>query len=405
MLNLKSLRFIVLLALLLAAITPVYGQDEPDVVIVPPGQTIKVALVIDQTGPIADMGEEVRRGAETARVMFNEAGGVDGWEIEWVVGDAACSPDQGTLVANRNASDPEIVAVQGHMCSGSTLAASDIYAEARIPFVSPSATNATITSGGLDVVNRVAFRDDVQGVVDAHYLYEVLGITKLAILHDNDSYGQGLADVVQAEFEGLGGEVVFYGGIIVDDTDFRPVLTQIAAEEPEAIFFGGYTQQAVLLVPQRNDVGLEDVIFFSDDGIYGVSFIEGAGDAAEGVYASFAETSEGDPELMAAYEAKAEELWGEVPGSFHLQSFDAANMIFAAIAKVAVVDDAGNLVIDREELIKAIRETADFPGLTGTLTCDEKGDCAAGFISINLVEDGEWVRLDLPESIAELAGE
>jgi branched-chain amino acid transport system substrate-binding protein len=402
---LKFLRFALLIALVLVAVGPVHGQDDGGQVVVPPGETIKVAWVGDLTGPIADLGVDVQQGAEVARVLFNEAGGVQGWEIEYVIGDAACSPDQGTLVANRNASDPEIVAVQGHMCSGSTISASDIYEEARIVMVSPSATNPTVTERGLDVVNRTAFRDDVQGVVDARYLYDVLGVTKLAVLHDNDSYGQGLAEVVQAEFEALGGEVVSFGGIIVEDTDFRPVLTPLVALEPGAIFFGGYLQQAALLVPQRIDVGLEDVIFFSDDGIYGEEFIVDTGDFAEGVYASFAETGEGDPEAMAAYEEKAIELFGEVPGSFHLHSYDASSIIFSAIAKVAVVDDDGNLVIDREELIKAVRETADFPGLTGTLTCDDKGDCSASFISVNLVEGGEWVRLELPEEISELAGE
>jgi branched-chain amino acid transport system substrate-binding protein len=399
---LKFLRFVLLIALMLVAISPVHGQDDGGQVVVPPGETIKVALVIDQTGPIAEYGEEVRRGAEVARVMFNEAGGVQGWEIEYVIGDARCSPDEGTLVANRNASDPEIVAVNGHMCTDSTLAASDIYEEARIPMITPSATNPTVTQRGLDVVNRVAFSDAFQGVVDAHYLYEVLGVTKLAILHDNGGYGQGLASVVQAEFESLGGEVVSFGGIIVEDTDFRPVLTPLVALEPQAIFFGGYLQQADLLVPQMLDVGLEDVIFFSDDGVYGDAFIEDLGDQAEGVYASFAATSEGDPELMAAYEEKATELFGAVPGSFHLHAFDVSNIIFNAIDKVATVDDAGNLVIDREELIAAVRATADYAGLTGTLTCDENGDCGAGSISVNLVEDGAWVALELPEDIAAL---
>ncbi|MBN2305482.1 MAG: branched-chain amino acid ABC transporter substrate-binding protein, partial [Anaerolineae bacterium] len=294
---------------------------------------------------------------------------------------------------------PEIVAVVGHICSGSTIAGSEIYEEARIPMMSPSATNATVTERGLDVVNRVAFRDDVQGMVDANYMYKVLGITKIAIMHDNDSYGLGLAEVVQAEFERLGGEVVAFEGINVDDQDFRPVLTALVPAEPEAIFFGGYVQQAVLLVPQKADVGLEDVIFFTDDGVFGPAFIDGAGDAAEGVYASFAEPGQGSEEAIAAFYEKYDEMFGETTGPFHLHAYDSAKMIFNAIDAASEVDADGNLVIDREALIAALRGTADYEGLTGMLTCDEKGDCAAGSIAINLVEDGEWVQVELPEDL------
>jgi branched-chain amino acid transport system substrate-binding protein len=394
-----------LIALLIIAISPVYAQEDEGVVVVPAGETIKIGLAIDLTGPIAEFGIDVQQGAEVAQAVLHDEGGIKGFEIEYLVEDTRCSPDEGTLVANRMAANPEVVAVVGHMCSGSTIASSEIYEEARIPFMSPSATNATVTERGLDVANRVAFRDDVQGIVDAHYLYKVLGIEKLAVLHDNDSYGLGLAEVVQAEFEALGGEVVAFEGINVDDQDFRPVLTSLVPGEPDAIFFGGYKQQAVLLVPQKNDVGLEDVIFFSDDGIYGEEFVTDAGEAGEGVYASFAESGQAGEEALDAYYERAEEMFGETPGSFHLHAYDSASIIFAALEEASEVNDDGDLVIDREELIAAIRSTEEFPGLTGTLTCDEKGDCAAGFISVNLVEDGEWVRLELPEEIAELAGE
>ena len=109
---------------------------------------------------------------------------------------------------------------------------------------------AGVTERGLDVVNRVAFRDDVQGVVDAHYMYKVLGLRRIAVLHDNDTYGLGLAEVVQNTFTELGGEVVAFQGINPDDQDFRPVLTSLVPLAPEAIYFGG-VQQAVL--PSRKE--------------------------------------------------------------------------------------------------------------------------------------------------------
>jgi branched-chain amino acid transport system substrate-binding protein len=303
-------------------------------------------------------------------------------------------------VANRVASDPQVAAIVGPICSGATVAASDVYEDARIVMVSPSATAAEVTARGLTVINRTAPLDAIQGVYDANYIYKILGARKLAALHDNDTYGLGLAQTVADEFERLGGEVVAFEGINVDDQDFRPVLTPLAALEPDVIFFGGYSQQAVLLIPQKNDVGLEDAVFFGPDGIYGQATIDGTGDAAEGVYASFTLALENEE-----FDARYEEMFDVLPdelGPFHAQTADALGMIAAAIEATAEVDDQGNLVIDREALIEAVRSTENYEGLTGTLTCNEQGDCGSSIIVINLVEDGEWVQLEVPEDLLEM---
>jgi branched-chain amino acid transport system substrate-binding protein len=400
--------FGLLVALLLIAIQPAYGQAESAQVVVPKGGTIKIAIVTDLTGPIAQFGKDIANAGELAVAQANEAGGIKGFQIEAIVEDDRCSPQDATTVANKVVSDPEIVAVMGHICSGATVAASDLYEQARIPMMSPSATAASVTERGVDVVNRVAFRDDVQGVVDANYIYKVLGITKIAVLHDNDTYGLGLAEVVRDTFTALGGEVVDFEGIDVASQDYRPVLTPIASMEPGAIFFGGYVQQSVLLAPQMKDVGMSDVVFFSDDGTYGQAFIDGAGDAANGAYASFAETPPGNPERLAEFDAAYEKMFEVKPadlGPFHYHAYDSTNMILAAIDKVSEVDADGNLVIDREALIKALRETKNFDGLTGTLTCDAKGDCGAGSIAINQVEDGAWVPVELPPDLVAPAAE
>jgi len=405
--QIKSLRFVLLVALLVLAITPVHAQEEGKVVIAP-GEPIKLALATDLTNAIPEFGLDIANSGKVAVAEVNEAGGIKGFQVEIQVEDDRCTGDDATTVANRIASDPQVVAVVGHICSGATVSASDVYEEARIPMMSPSATAAGVTERGLDVMNRVAFRDDVQGVVAANYLYKVLGVTKLAVLHDNDTYGLGLAEVVQNTFTELGGEVVAFQGINPDDQDFRPVLTSLVPLAPEAIYFGGYVQQAVLLVPQKNDVGLQDVIFFSDDGVYGEALIEGAGEAAEGVYAAFAEQPETDPERLEAFVDKYQEMFDILPsdlGPFHYHAYDSTKMILNAIEAVSVVDDAGNMVIDREELIQALRNTTEYDGLTGVLTCDDKGDCGAGSIAINLVEDGEWINVELPEDLVEAEAE
>ncbi|MBP8972660.1 MAG: branched-chain amino acid ABC transporter substrate-binding protein [Anaerolineae bacterium] len=399
----KSLRLLFLLvsALLVVGSLPVYAQDGGQVV-VKPGEKIKIAIATDLTNAIPEFGLDIAQAAQTAVSFLNEAGGIKGFEVETFVEDDRCTGDDATSVANRIASDPRVVAVVGHICSGATIAASNVYEEARIAMMSPSATAAEVTARGLTVINRVAPLDSVQGVYDANYIYKILGARKLAALHDNDTYGLGLARAVADEFERLGGEVVAFEGINPDDQDYRAVLTPLVALEPDAIFFGGYEQQAVLLIPQKSDVGLRDVIFFGPDGIFGQATIDGAGAASEGVYASF-------PPILPIeeWDARYEELFGINPttdflGPFHYHAADAVGMIALAIDAASEIDAEGNLVIDREALITALRNTKDYEGLTGTLTCNEIGDCGATIFDIYVVEDGVFVPVEVPEDLLEM---
>ncbi len=397
----KSLRILFLLisALLVVGSLPVHAQDGGQVV-VKPGEKIKIAIVTDLTNVIPEFGRDIANAAQTAAWFLNDAGGIKGFEVETFVEDDRCSGDDATTVANRVASDPQVVAVVGHICSGATIAASNVYEEARIPMMSPSATAVEVTARGLTVINRAAPLDSVQGVYDANYIYKILGARKLAALHDNDTYGLGIARAVADEFERLGGEVVAFEGIDTEAQDYRPVLTPLVPLGPEVIFFGGYEQQAVLLIPQKNDVGLGDVIFFGPDGIKGEATIKGAGAASEGVYASF------PPEMVYEdFDAQYEELFGVKPsdlGPFHYHAADSANMVFAAIDAVSEIDAEGNLVIDREALIEALRTTENYEGLTGTLTCAENGDCGATIFAIYVVEDGEFVQVEVPEDLLEM---
>lgn len=399
----KSLRFLFLLVsvLLVVGTLPVQAQDGGQV-IVKPGEKIKIAIATDLTTNIPEFGLDIAQAAQTAASFLNEAGGIKGFEIEMFVEDDRCTGDEATTVANRIASDPQVVAVVGHICSGATVAASNVYEEARIAMMSPSATAAEVTARGLTVINRVAPLDSVQGVFDANYIYKVLGARKLAALHDNDTYGLGLARAVADEFERLGGEVVAFEGIDVESQDYRPVLTPLVPLAPDVIFFGGYEQAAVLLIPQKNDVGLQDVIFFGPDGIFGQATIDGAGAASEGVYASFPPI-----QPIEEWDARYEELFGMNPttdflGPFHYHAADATGMIALAIDAASEIDSEGNLVIDREALITALRNTKDYEGLTGTLSCSEIGDCGASVFEIYLVEDGEWVAMEVPEDLLEM---
>jgi branched-chain amino acid transport system substrate-binding protein len=400
--HMKSVRFLLLIALMVIAIAPVHAQDDTGQVVIPPGGSIHIVVQTDLTNLIPEFGKDIWQGVQVAASFLNDAGGIKGFPVELSVEDDRCDGADGTTVANRVASDPQVVAVVGPICSGATVSASVVYEDARIVMVSPSATATEVTSRGLDVVNRVAPLDSVQGVYDANYMYKILGARKLAALHDNDTYGLGVAQAVADEFTRLGGEVVAFEGINTEDQDYRPVLTPLAALEPDVIFFGGYVQQAVLLAPQKNDVGLENAIFFGPDGIKGPDFVDGAGAAAEGTYASF------PPELQYAdFDARHQEMFDltEYIGPYHYHAADAFGLIATALDKVAEVDADGNLVIDREALITAVRTTKDYEGLIGVLTCADNGDCGPTQFAIYQVQDGVFVQVDVPEDLLTMPAE
>jgi branched-chain amino acid transport system substrate-binding protein len=366
-------------------------------VVIAPGDPIRIGQSTGLTGPLPDPGLDIKQAAEIAVEDLNAAGGFEGHNWELVTEDGACDGDAATVVGNKFAADPSIVVVQGGMCTGETLALVPIFTEARIPFVSASSTNPAVTTETCDICNRVALSDKQQADTDVDYIVNTLGITTIAIMHDNSDYGLGLANLVQEAMELAGGTVVDFQGVQVGDTDFRAVLTQIAPSAPELIFFGGYSTEAGLITLQMDEVGLEDAVFFSDDGTYTAQYLDTAGDAAEGAFASFVAGDELE-DANAEFDAKYLEKYGVAPddlGPFHAHAYDAINLLAEAIMSVAMTDDAGEgyLIIEREAVVAAVRGTSGLQGLTGVMNCSAIGDCGAGGIQVFQVQDGAWVQV------------
>ena len=264
---------------------------------------------------------------------------------------------------------------------------------------SPSCTAPSLTDPetATEIFHRVAFDDTKQGANDAQFIYETLGLTKIATIHDGSPYGDQLAAQVAMSFEALGGTVIASEAINVGDNDMKPVLSSIKNAEggpPELIFFGGFVAEGAQLASQRIDVGMEDVLFMGADGILAKAFVETAGNAADGVYAS------GPPPVSDEFIARYVEAYGETPiAPYHGSAYDAYNIIANAIEAVAETDSAGNLYIGRKALRDALRNTADYAGLTGIISCTEYGNCGPKDINIFAVQDGEYVV------VAEFLGE
>jgi len=396
----NSRRWVILLSFLVAAavLLPACGpkapeiEDEWGVVVIEPGDKVRIGAAMALSGDLAVLGEDIKYGVD---MVLEDIPDIEGFPVEIVYEDDTCTGEGGTAVANKFAADPTILAVVGHMCTMPSVPAKDIYAKAGIPMVSMSATAAQLTADCGPVFNRVAFNDNKQGEEAVKYIAEEMGIKTIAVMHDTTTYGKALADYVNEHWPETGGTVTGYEGITPGDTDFRAVLTKIAAGEPELIYFGGFFTEAAYIVQQKNEVGMESTILFSDDGTKSDAFIEAAGEAGEGAYATSVATEE--TERLEEFKVRFKDKYGvEVGelGPFAPNGYDAAAVILNAVQQVAVKGDDGNLYVGRKVLTDAIRNTKDLDLLGGMITCDECGDCAAAQPQFNVVQSGQWVIVD-----------
>jgi branched-chain amino acid transport system substrate-binding protein len=198
-------------------------------------------------------------------------------------------------------------------------------------------------------------------------------------------------------FAELGGEVTFQGAVNVGDTDMTAILTEIAANPPDVLYFPIFEPESNFIAAQAASIpGLEDTILMSADGSYSPTFAENTGDAALGMYFSgpyIPATNEAYVEFLAMWE---EEIGGVPPSGFHAHAFDATNMLLDAIEAVAVVGDDGSLSVGRQALRDYMDAIEGYVGLTGTLTCGDTGDCATGEalavyqLSEAEISEGNW---------------
>jgi branched-chain amino acid transport system substrate-binding protein len=357
--------------------------------VIPAGSTIKLGYAGPMTGDYSQFGIDMSNAMKLAVADF---GDVEGFKVELVAEDDLASAEGAAAVANKLVTDPTFVAMAGHAFSGATSAAMPIYEKAGVPMLSPSATNPDLTKAGSTVFNRSAFTDAQQADGAAAYLFNTLGVKKLAVMHDGTDYGQGLAKGVEAKYKELGGEVV--GELVAvtpGESDYSAPLASVAAAAPEAIYFGGYNAEAAVLVNQMKVAGLEGVKFFSGDGIYGKDFIEKAGANAEGVYSATLVPSASD--AITAFNTVYKTSYGEDAGvlsAYTWNSYDSASALIAAIKSVAVVS-GDSLYIPRGALVAAVRGLKDFQGIAGVITCQADGECNASGPVFYVVKDGVWV--------------
>ena len=291
---------------------------------------ITIAMVGPLTGPSSAIGEQMQKGAEMAVRHINASGGVLGQPLALEVGDDTCDPDDAVAVAEQ-LRDSRAVFVAGHYCSGASIPASKVYAEAGILQISPGSTNPTLTDQGLDNVFRVCGRDDLQGPTAANYVLDNQLASRIAVVHDKSAYGKGLADEFRRQLVARGTEEVLYTGIDAGVRDFSGLIDEMKAADVELIYFGGYHLEAGLIVRQARDLGLGATLM-SGDTLLTREFWDITAEAGEGTLFTF----EADPRSFDFAEETVLQFResGYEPEGYTLFTY-AAIEVFAQAAEIA----------------------------------------------------------------------
>ncbi len=377
----------------------VCAADEFGCVEVADGDPIVLGTALVITTADADLGQDSQYGAHVAGDLRNEEGGIRGHMIEWDDQDDQCSAEGGTTAARALVADPQIVAVIGTSCSGAGVPAAQITSEAGVTMVSPSNTAPSLTDPATHepFYARTAHNDKVQGAAMAQFACEELGVTRAATVHDGSPYAEQLQQVFADEFVAqCGGTITGQEAVAPTDTDFRTLLTTIAAGDPELIYYPIFTAGGALMTQQaRETAGLEDVDLAGADGMQSQTFLTTAGAAGDGVYTSGPDLAFENELYQDVFLPAYYELCGcdQTLSVFHAHAFDAANIVLDAIEEVSLEGSDGTLYIPRTALRDAVFATSGYEGVTGTLTCDENGDCADPKISVSLIGGGAYERI------------
>jgi branched-chain amino acid transport system substrate-binding protein len=344
---------------------------------------LTIAVAGPMTGDLAAFGEQLRRGSEMAVKDINAAGGVNGEQIKLEIGDDQCDPKQAVQVAN-DLVKKGVVFVAGHFCSGSSIPASEVYAEEGILQMTPASTNPAFTEGaaakGVKTVFRTCGRDDKQGSFAGPWLAKSYGGKIVAILDDKSPYGQGLANETQKNMEAAGLKTAVRDTYTAKEKDFSALITKMKQAKVDVVYIGGYHNDAGLMMRQAREQGF-NADFVSGDALNTAEFWSISGPAGEGLRFSDAASAINLDSAKGVVEKFRAESYE--PEGYTLSSYAAVQAWAAAVALAKSTDG--------EKVAEALRGNT-IPTVIGDLSWDEKGDLTKVNYAWFIWHDGKYTQ-------------
>lgn len=339
----------------------------------PNAKTVKFGAILPLTGTLANLGEGMRDAMLLAVEDVNKEGKLN---LELVVEDTACDPGNAVPAVNKLVSVDHVSAIAGPTCSGESFSTSAIVNDNKVPTVSPSATNAKLSTDAGDYWFRVSPSDAFQGRLMADYAKQELGAKRAAVLYLNNDWGLGLKDEFVAEFKKSGGQIAITETIEPDTTDVRTQLTKIRALNSDLIYMPCFPKECAVALKQMSDMGIKTQVLGAD-GADDPATLATLGNAANGF--TLTVPSGAGEEFNAKFKAK----YGTDAGAYAAQSYDAVMVLAKAAAET---DGSG-------EAMKGYLYTVDYDGVTGEVKFDSNGDVTSAKYDLKKWEDGKFTLL------------
>jgi branched-chain amino acid transport system substrate-binding protein len=360
-----------------------------------PDDTIKVGHYASMTGKEATFGQSTDNGIRLALKEINDKGGLNGKKLDVITyDDKGESKEAGTAVTRLIESD-KVVAVLGEVASSLSIAGGAVCESKNIPMISPSSTNPRVTLGK-QMAFRVCFIDPIQAAAISKFATDNLHLTKAAILYDQtQAYSKGLRDDFTKSFKKMGGTIVADQAYNGGDTDFSAQLTTIKAANPEIIFVPGYYTEGGNIAIQARKLGVTCPLI-GGDGWDSSQLPAIGGQAIEGCY--YSNHSAPDQPNMKEFVEKYQKAYGSTPDALGGLGYDAMMVLFDSMKRAKSLDG--------KELAKAIAETKNFKGVTGTITIDKDHNAQKGVVIVQ-IKKGNPVfvaAVDPSESMSKGAG-
>jgi branched-chain amino acid transport system substrate-binding protein len=322
---------------------------------------VSIGVAGPMTGKDAWFGEQLERGAALAVADLNAAGGVLGQQVQLITADDFCNPDQAVAAARKLVSDG-VIFVVGHYCSGASIPASAVYEAAGVLQISPASTNPMLTELGRANVFRVVNRDDANGILVGNYLADLWPDKKIAILHEDTTYGKGVAEEVKKNLNRRGLVEAIYQTYVPGKHDYGAEIAELQAADIAVAFVGGYHTEIALMARQARDRGFP-VQLVAGNSMGTEEFLLIAGPAAEGMLFT------DPPDPLRRAEAAS------VVARFRASGFEPEGYTLYAYGAVQVWAQAADKArsLELQAMIPSLRKHR-FDTVLGAIDFDRKGD-------------------------------
>ena len=323
---------------------------------------IQIGAAGPMSGSNAAFGVQLKEGADLAVANINAHGGVLGKRVHLIIGDDACDPKQAVSVANKFASEG-VKFVAGHFCSSSSIPASKVYTEEGILQITPASTNPKFTEEGSWNTFRTCGRDDQQGAVAGKTIATEFKDRKVAILHDNTTYGKGIADETKKAMNAAGKKEDLYQAYVPGEHDYTALVSRLKEAGIDVVYFGGYHSEIGLIARQAREQGLKATLL-GPDSLTAKEFWQISGDAGDGLMFTFPSDPRDRPTAAA------------VVKEFKAKGIDPEGYVLYTYAAIELWAEVANKIksTDPKKVAEAIKSGGPWPTVLGDLSYDKKGD-------------------------------